>query len=164
LVAGQRFEIKCKGIPRFDQLDLFTGMAPDQQTSAKGILDPVQWAAETLDWHCLDPDGEIWKRKNPEEYAEWKADHPGEPIFGQSRYHRPYQADMLRCSARRKVFRIGRQAGKTEAIVVSMLYHLFTKPGLPADEGFKIVVLTPYQAQIDIIFKNDGTTKRIFCY
>jgi hypothetical protein len=153
LVAGQLFKVKCKGIPLYNQLEMFTGMAPEQQEAAVGILDPVRWAAETLDWHCLDPDGSIWARKNPEEYAEWIADHPGESILGQSRYHRPYQAEMLRCSARRKVFRIGRQAGKTEAIVVSMLYHLFTKPGLPPEEGFKIVVLTPYQAQIDLIFK-----------
>jgi hypothetical protein len=59
---------------------------------------------------------------------------------------------MLRCTSKRKVFRIGRQAGKTETLVISMLYHLFTKPGVPEDQGFKIVVITPYQSQIDLIF------------
>jgi replicative DNA helicase len=152
LVTGQKFKIKCKGIPKFEQLNLFDKEGEGNKT-ATYILDPVQWAAKTLDWHCLDPDGEVWERRDPEEFAEWKFENPDTPLLGHSRYHRPYQADMLRCSARRKVFRIGRQAGKTEAIVVSMLYHLFTKPGISGDDGFKIVVITPYQAQIDLIFK-----------
>ena len=52
---------------------------------------------------------EIWKRKNPDEYYAWLQKNPDKDIRGHSRYHRPYQADMLRCTAKRKVFRIGRQ-------------------------------------------------------
>jgi len=116
------------------------------------MLDPVTWAAEVLDWHCFDPDGEIWKRKNPEEYHKWIDQHPDEDILGKSRYHRPYQAMMLRCAAKRKVFRIGRQAGKSEALVIAILFHLFTKPGVSENEGFRVIILTPYQAQIDLLF------------
>jgi len=153
LVAGQKFKIPCSGIPKFEQLEFLFDIPEEEKQAAVAVLDPVTWAAQTLDWHCLDPDGEVWKRKNPNEWETWKKEHPDEDIFGKSRYHRPYQADMLRCGARNKVFRIGRQAGKTEAIVISMLFHLFTKPGIPENEGFKIVVLTPFQAQIDLIFK-----------
>lgn len=154
LRQGQEFSIKCRGIPDFaKQGNLFSGFNEAARDTAITLLDPVKWAIETLDWHCLDPEGEVWKRKNPEEHLEWMETHPGESILGHSRYHRPYQAEMLRCTSKRKVFRIGRQAGKTEAIVVSMLYHLFTKPGIGLDEGFKIIVITPYQAQIDLIFK-----------
>ncbi|RKZ06473.1 hypothetical protein DRQ25_13845 [Candidatus Fermentibacteria bacterium] len=116
------------------------------------MLDPVAWAREVLDWHCLDPDGEVWKRKNPNEYYNWVKKHPGEDILGKSRYHRPYQAKVLRCTSRRKVLRMGRQIGKTELLVIAMLFHLFTKPGVQETEGFRIVVITPYQSQIDLIF------------
>jgi len=294
LVAGQQFKIKCKGITDYSNLNLFND---ETDNTASYILDPVKWAAETLDWHCLDPDGEIWKRRNPEEYETWVSENPDTPILGHSRYHRPYQATMLRCSSRRKVFRIGRQcltgdtkitlsngqhkpisdikpddivislnektsqqvssrvtrhwnagqkevfliktrfgheikctsdhrfyvsntigtnsikaewlsidtglvlgtkiatsenknilwdyvssitpvgtettydieienthnfiangiythnSGKTESLVISILYHMFTKPGVPVNEGFDVVIITPYQSQIDLIFK-----------
>jgi replicative DNA helicase len=149
LRKGQGFDIKCIGIP--DEYVNEDFSVADKQ-SARMILDPVIWAAETLDWHCLDPDGEIWKRKNPGEYYAWKEENPGQDILGHSRYHRPYQAEMLRCTAKRKVFRIGRQVGKTECLVISILYNLFLKPGVPEDEGFKVIIITPYQSQIDLIF------------
>ncbi len=154
LRKGQEFEITCTGIPKdFVPFSVLVGLSPDDHYAAKSVLDPVTWAQENLDWYCLDPDGEVWKRKNPEEYYAWVEKNPGKSIFGKSRYHRPYQAIMLRCTGKRKVFRIGRQAGKTEAIVVSMLYHMFTKPGVAEGEGFKIIVITPYQSQIDLIFE-----------
>lgn len=152
-LSSGKFEVKCGGIPK-DYLgpELRASLSSEEeQQAAIAVLDPVTWASENLDWHCLDPDGEVWKRKNPKEYNDWIREHPGESIYGRSRYHRPYQADMLRCSAQSKVFRIGRQAGKTETLVVSMLYNLFVKPS-KGDEGFKIVLITPFQAQIDLIF------------
>lgn len=113
LRKGQSFQIKCEGIMREDvQLQLLSTMPEEEQFTALSVLDPVTWAAQNLDWHCLDADGSVWKRKNPKEYDDWINNNPGEDIFGHSRYHRPYQASILRCSARKKVFRIGRQAGK----------------------------------------------------
>ena len=153
LIQGQSFEINCNGIPaEYIPLEILEDIPEPEREIALAMVDPVSWAAQTLDWHCLDPDGEVWKRKNPDEYFAWKEKNPDASVLGKSRYHRPYQATMLRCNAKRKVFRIGRQAGKTETLVVAMLYSLFTKPGIPASEGFKIVLITPYQAQIDLIF------------
>lgn len=153
LEPGHKFEIECMGILDDDEFSrLLQGLQPDERITAGQIIDPVKWAAENLDWHCLDPDGVIWKRKNPAEYYKWVSENPGVDIYGHSRYHRPYQALMLRCTSQFKVFRVGRQAGKTESLVVSMLWHLFTKPGVAEDEGFKIVVITPYLEQIDLIF------------
>lgn len=153
LKVGQKFQIRCDGIPKDHiPLPILETIDESERDFARGMVDPVTWAANTLDWHCLDPDGEVWRRKNPDEYYKWVEEHPGEDILGHSRYHRPYQAEMLRCTAKRKVFRIGRQAGKTESLVTSMLYSMFTKPGVPDDEGFKIIVITPYQSQIDLIF------------
>ncbi len=153
LKPGQDFKVRCNGIPEdFIPQGVLQTIPPEDRETAQAMVDPVEWARHTLDWHCFDPNGEIWKRKNPEEYNDWIETHPGESILGNSRYHRPYQADMLRCSSKRKVFRIGRQVGKTETLVISMLFNLFTKPGVPIEEGFQIIVITPYQAQIDLIF------------
>jgi len=155
LSKGMGFDISCEGILDFNikTLPIFKALPASELETVKGLLDPVQWAKENLDWHCLDPDGEVWKRKNPKEYYNWVQEHPGEDILGHSRYHRPYQAEMLRCTSKRKIFRLGRQCGKTEAMVVSMVYNLVNRPGLGPDEGFKIIIVTPYQAQIELIFK-----------
>ena len=153
LKSNQKFEVSCRGIPKDHiPLPILQAIDPSERETAKGMFDPVSWAASTLDWHCIDPDGEHWKRKNPEEYLSWREENPEDKILNNSRYHRPYQAEMLRCTSKRKVFRIGRQAGKTESLVISMLFNLFTKPGVPEHEGFKIILITPYQSQIDLIF------------
>jgi hypothetical protein len=148
------FTISCEGIPSNYVDERMSAQLPDlEHKEILMLLDPVTWAAENLDWHCLDPDGSIWKEKNPKEWYDWIVAHPGEDILGKSRYHRPYQSEMLRCTSRKKVFRCGRQLGKTDCIVVSMLYHLVVRPGLADNEGFKIVLITPYQSQIDLVFK-----------
>jgi replicative DNA helicase len=153
LKKEDKFKIPCDGIPKDSiPLSLFQSMDDGDRATAEGLFDPVVWARDSIDWHCLDEDGEIWKRKNPEEYHAWLEKNPGIDIRGNSRYHRPYQATMLRCTSKRKVFRIGRQAGKTESLVVSILFNMFNKPGIPSGEGFKVIVITPYQSQIDLIF------------
>jgi intein/homing endonuclease len=50
------------------------------------------------------------------------------------------------CSALKKVSRIGRRAGKTNCITVSMLHHAYT------NAGHTILVIAPYQNQIGVIF------------
>ena len=110
LKSGSEFKIRCSGIPEdYIEASLLENMGESEGQTALAMVDPVTWAKETLDWHCIDPDGEIWKRKNPEEWADWVDENPGVDIEGHSRYHRPYQATMLRCSSQNKVFRIGRQ-------------------------------------------------------
>ncbi len=42
-------------------------------------------------------------------------------------------------------------SGKTEALVISILFHLFTKPGVSENDGFKVIVIAPYQNQVNII-------------
>lgn len=63
--------------------------------------------------------------------------------FGGARY----QEMMLRCTSKRKALRLGRQSGKTEAICVLMLFRAFV------NENYKILVITPYRSQIELIFK-----------
>jgi hypothetical protein len=153
LKAGDQFKITCTGIPKeYLANDLLISLPTEERNTALSVLDPVTWANINLDWHCIDPTAEIWQRKDPEEFAKWRERHPNMSLLGKSRYHRPYQADMLRCTASRKIFRIGRQAGKSETLCISILFNLFTKPGKSEDKGFKIILITPFQTQIDLIF------------
>jgi len=57
-----------------------------------------------------------------------------------------YQIEPLRCTARKKVFRMGRQIGKTEILSILALYYLATHP------DFRVVILCPYQDQVDLVF------------
>lgn len=151
LQAGDGFEITCKGIPQNYIPDSILASLGGDPKAAISMLDPVTWAAEFLDWHCLDPDGSIWKRKteegtlgsvvpfDPMEHAERIAQ-------GKSAFHRPYQAEMLRCSSRYKISRIGRQAGKTECLCVMAAWSMFTH------ENFAVEIIAPYQSQVDLIF------------
>jgi hypothetical protein len=147
LTRGDKFEVKCDGIPtEFIPQHILAQVKGDPEISL-AMLDPVIWAARFLDWHCLDPEGKIWKRKTMEgslkdlpPYVEEQA------LAGKSIFHRPYQAEMLRCSSKRKVFRIGRQSGKTECLCVAILFAIYTH------QDFVVEVIAPYQSQIDLIF------------
>jgi len=57
-----------------------------------------------------------------------------------------YQDQMLNCTARRKVSRIGRRAGKSEAMAIKMLHHAYT------NEQIIVLVIAPYKNQVGLIF------------
>lgn len=152
----QKFVVPCSGIPKeYISENVLATLNEEDAAAAVAMMDPVTWAADVLDWHCLDPDGAVWKRKSlegslPQGTINYYDDTElGDKRIkdGRSPFHRPYQAEMLRCSALRKVFRIGRQAGKSEALIIAMLYNLWTH------RNFKIVLVTPFQTQINLIFK-----------
>jgi hypothetical protein len=146
--CGKTFEVECSGIPIKYIPDSILSSLGGDTSSIVAMLDPVTWAAKYLDWHCVDPDGEIWKRKTTEGTLPSES-RPYDPILakqGRSIFHRPYQLEMLACSSRRKVFRCGRQLGKTECLCIAILYALWTKG------NFKIVLIAPYQSQIEMIF------------
>ncbi len=151
LQKGNVFEIPCEGIPSVYLPDHILAAAPEDPTISLSMLDPVTWAAKFLDWHCLDPDGAVWKRKTTEgslgdvpAYDVLK--HETKARDGKSPYNRPYQATLLRCSSRKKVSRIGRQCGKTEALCIYILFCIFT------NDYFSVEVITPYSSQIELIF------------
>lgn len=149
------FVVSCKGIPlEYIPGNVLALLPEADAASAVAMLDPVTWAGQVLDWYCLDVDGSIWKKKSeenrlPQGVVNYYDNIPAANAriaAGKSPFHRPYQAEMLRCSAKRKIFRIGRQAGKTETLVVSMLHAIFT------NKNFKVLLLTPYSSQIEMIF------------
>lgn len=66
----------------------------------------------------------------------------------------PYQSQMIRSKSRRIVVRAGRRIGKTLALVTRILHKAFTwAPGTDNRKNYKIVIFTPNQTQINVIFK-----------
>ena len=64
---GDKFQVRCGGIISKEvRAGFLQHLDPEDRITASTLLDPVAWAARTLDWHCLDHDGSIWRRKNPE--------------------------------------------------------------------------------------------------
>lgn len=147
LKKGDKFKISCKGIPTEYIPESVLSSMPGDPNLIIGTQDPVTWASTMLDWHCIDPDGEHWKRKHEQgtlgdlpRYKEFQAK------AGHSVFHRPYQAIMMRCSGKYKVFRCGRQIGKTTVLSVMILWSLYTQ------EDFQVTLIAPYQSQIDLVF------------
>jgi replicative DNA helicase len=144
----KKWQLACRGIPNeYIPPNILASLGEDPEISL-AMLDPVAWANTFLDWHCIDPDGVQWKRKTEEGTLPPEAELYNEELAkkGKSIFHRPYQAEMLRCSSKYKVFRIGRQAGKTECLCIAMLHAIW------CNNGFKVVLIAPYQAQIEMVF------------
>lgn len=147
LKKGDPFAIECFGIPKEYIPDSIASSLGVDPTMAVAMYDPVTWAAHMLDWHCIDPDGSIWKRKTEDgSIGEMPAYDEERAKAGKSIFHRPYQAEMIRCTSLNKAFRIGRQAGKTETLCIVMLHAIFTHANFP------VVVIAPFQSQVDLIF------------
>lgn len=132
------FIIDCKGIPADDKFipnyDLVTRNFEQEDIDlAQTLYDPIMWAEKNLGW---------------------------KPRVSKS--EQEYQSLILRCSSKRKVLRLGRRLGKSEAMVISILHYLFTNsPKIQRwDEDAKmyvdgfstILVLTPYLSQVKLIF------------
>lgn len=114
LKKGDSFGVVgCTGIPLEYVPDSILASLGEDPETIKAILNPVLWANKFLDWHCIDPKGEVWKRKTEEGTLDGRDPYDVNLANqGRSIYHRPYQLEMLCCTAKRKAFRIGRQAGK----------------------------------------------------
>lgn len=152
LKSGDSFSISCGGIPKNYISPSISSLFSQEDQTMLSMLDPVHWAAQVLDWHCIDPDGAIWKRKTEEgslgDVTPYIEEAHSELVkLGKSAYHRPYQKIMLQCTSKRKVFRLGRQLGKTAVLTIAILHAVYTH------RSFNVIVVAPYQSQIDMIFK-----------
>ena len=70
---------------------------------------------------------------------------------------RGYQKTILRETRKSKktVLRLGRRLGKTECMIVSILWHAFRQPNkrdVESAQAYEILILTPFETQIDLIF------------
>lgn len=130
------FKIKCKGILAPEDIipaKYLVQFSEEERQLSYGIYDPVVWADQHLHWQprvsgdkeIIIPEGEI--------------EHIIAP-------YTPYQSLMLRCTAQRKVFRIGRRCGKTATLSIRAIHHMTT------NDYAKILVVAPFKSQIDIVF------------
>lgn len=58
-----------------------------------------------------------------------------------------YQIEMLRDKSLKKVLRQGRRTGKTEAMVIDMLWRAFTR------RNYRCLTVTPYENQVRLQFQ-----------
>lgn len=68
---------------------------------------------------------------------------------------RDYQEPMLQemADSKRTVLRLGRRLGKTETMCIMILWHAFTQPNKGDNNQYDILIIAPYEEQVDLIFK-----------
>jgi hypothetical protein len=68
---------------------------------------------------------------------------------------RDYQHKILQtgAGAKQTVLRLGRRLGKTETMCVLIWWHAFVQPNKGPNNQYDILIITPYETQIDLIFK-----------
>ena len=114
-VVYKDFAVQCNGIPlEYLNKQMKAVLSEQMQKEALCAFDPVEWAKQ---WVTL-PNGKPWE-------ARW------------------YQETMLRCTAKRKVFRCGRRIGKTDTLLVAATHLATTK------KNQKILFVAPYKSQIN---------------
>jgi hypothetical protein len=131
------FNIKCRGIVEPEDVipeKFLVQFSEEERRLAFGIYDPVAWAEQHLGWT---------PRESGDRTIVIK-ERTGERIVTP---HTPYQGFMLRCTAQRKVFRMGRRTGKTASIAVRALHFMTT------NDFAKVLVVAPFKSQIDLVFK-----------
>ena len=121
------FDVSCSGIfPAHHKIEQEIGreLSAAEREIANTVLDPVGWAAEVLDWHPrVSKDGI------------------------------PYQGTMLRCTAKRKISRVGRRSGKTDSLCINILFNAITRGRSEEnDGGFDILVVCPQKSHAQVIY------------
>lgn len=68
---------------------------------------------------------------------------------------RDYQDIMLETMRDMKLttLRLGRRLGKSETMVISILWHAFVQPNKGPNNQYDILIICPYDEQVDLIFK-----------
>ena len=140
------FLIKCSGIPaEYDVAlsDLINEKggrhqySPSEIRSISRIQDPVSWAADNISV-VVDGSREPCSMRGAttENIEKYELD----PTAAY------YQELMLKCTANRLCFRIGRRSGKSFTLTLKILHQIFT------NKRFRVLVITPYLAQLDLLF------------
>lgn len=57
-----------------------------------------------------------------------------------------YQVDMLSCTSKNKIYRMGRRVGKSEALVIETLHHITT------NKNHTVLIIAPYERQVTRLF------------
>jgi hypothetical protein len=139
---GKPFAVKCDGIAK--RLPLGAARKLKQLAASSDVpydrakklmlstIDPVAWIELMFGFTDDDPD---WQVRN-------------------------YQKEQIRCTANRVVIREGRRTGKTFAMALKLLYHIFNteikrgrdSEGSVTSRGPSIMIITPFTMQLTNIF------------
>lgn len=107
---------------------MLSNLTEDEIMEIISIYDPVTWG----------------KRYLLQNHGGWK------PRTSKTGF--PYQSQLARCRSKRIVVRAGRRLGKSMSLAVRVLHKAFTF--VPDQRpNYKVVIFTPNQSQIDVIFK-----------
>lgn len=70
-------------------------------------------------------------------------------------FARDYQNKILQtgASSKQSVLRLGRRLGKTECMCILIWWHAFVQPNKGPNNQYDILIITPYETQVDLIFK-----------
>ena len=144
---AEDFKVRCSGIPRGlpkgsgKKIRELVASSDIEEDRAKKILlatiDPVAWAELMFGFDDNDP---TW-------------------------HLRSYQKEQLRCSSLRNVCREGRRSGKTFIYALKLIYLAFNmqvkkgrdSSGNKISSGPEILIITPYQSQLNTIFEEIET-------
>lgn len=148
LVKKGDFAIECKGIPLdpvqhiveiTERAGVRGGLADSDIKAMATVRDPVLWAHENVT-SLAEGTGErgpwVPQGASVENIAKYNLDPSSEY----------YQELMVKCTARRQVLRLGRRSGKSWTLTIKALHKMVT------NRGYRVMVITPAQAQLDLIF------------
>lgn len=119
--SGQNpFQINCQYIPELEDSIpkvLLSGLTDDEREEAASLYDVVLWCKRNL------------------------IDKEGGPYIP-----RWYQEELLKCTAKKKIFRTGRRVGKTDSLCIKILHKMSTK------RKCEVLVFTPQVGHAEEIF------------
>jgi len=140
------FAIKCKGIPAdsvasvremLEEANL-PQLAADAELFAS-VADPVLWAKKNITvFNKESSERGPWipQRANPVNIERYNLDETAN--F--------YQELMVKCTANRQLYRLGRRSGKSWTIGAKVLHKMIT------NKNYRVLVITPNISQLDLLF------------
>lgn len=147
------FAISCNGIPK-DSIayasklsDLHQILDPKASPASEediqdmaSIIDPVLWAEKNI--VVIDPETQEKGPWMPQGATDENIERYG--LDPESSF---YQELMVKCTAKRALYRIGRRSGKTWTMAVKILHKMFT------NQKYRVLIITPNISQQDLIFE-----------
>lgn len=133
---GDRFKVRCDGIPRHyiaeKAFETLGATSSEQRLRLLATRDPVAWA----ELYAFTENGKPWRARDA-------------------------QKTMLRCTSSRVVFRCGRRLGKSDALMIKVLFNAINLPNRPLveidgvvkKEPLTFLIITPRQTHSDNLYR-----------
>ena len=147
LVKKGSFAIECEGIPKDPVKNLLQILDPavkaaipaETLTQIARLNDPMLWAEDNLSVIDLET-----KQRGP--FVPQCATRDNIEKYNLDPSAAYYQELMIRCTARRNIYRLGRRAGKSWTLGAKILH------GMVTNRGLRVLVIAPQIVQLDVLF------------